>query len=540
VSASDLAEDLRRVREHRPIRARRPAAAVRLVRWAQRNPAAAALMLVLAVGIAANAWLTGETARAYSESEAARDWLDKLAAGGLIEQAEQQLWPIHPNKVPALESWLTEARRLLGRRRRHERVLAEVRARGQSTSENVASRDADAHPVARPSNPRWTFTDPGDQLLHDERVSLLRMLDGIAEPNTGSLAAVARRLEQARELPRRTLEDAAPKWRAAIASIADPEACPAYQGLTVKPQLGLIPVGRDPDSGFWEFAHLLTGKPPERNPEGKLVMTEESAVVLVLIPGGSFRMGAIRPSAVHPVGSPNVDPCAHGNEGPVHTVTLDAFFISKFEMNQAQWLRIAGENPSAFFGTQFSPDESYFEKYSRKHPVERVSHATARTMLVRVGLTLPTEAQWEYAARGGTDTPWFTRGPASSLEGFANVADVTHSKILEQGRADLASFNDGWAGTAPIGSYRPNAFGLHDTCGNVAELCLDWYGSYRYPVLPASGKRCVPWSRKRSCVARGGSLFDSPVEARSAGRVWLDATQSLQDCGIRPARRLDP
>ena len=84
------------------------------------------------------------------------------------------------------------------------------------------------------------------------------------------------------------------RWEEAIASIQSEKECLLYKGLTIEPQEGLIPIGRDRESGLWEFAHPETGEVPERDQDGKLILTEETGLVFVLIPGGTFHMGAVR------------------------------------------------------------------------------------------------------------------------------------------------------------------------------------------------------------------------------------------------------
>ena len=108
--------------------------------------------------------------------------------------------------------------------------------------------------------------------------------------------------------------------------------------------MGLLPIGPDPESGLWEFAHLATGTPAERGADGRLILTEETGVVLVLIPAGRFWMGA---QSTDEAGR-NYDPQAQPNEGPVHEVELSPHFLSKYEMTQGQWQRIMGANPSAY------------------------------------------------------------------------------------------------------------------------------------------------------------------------------------------------
>ena len=150
------------------------------------------------------------------------------------------------------------------------------------------------------------------------------------------------RLAFARIVEERSMSgaDARRLWQEALASIRDVTFCPQYGGLEIAPQLGLLPLGRDPRSGLWEFAHLQTGNVPRRDEAGELVLEDGSAIVLVLVPGGSFLLGA---QGRDPA-APHFDPEAIANESPVPEVTLDPFFPSKFEMTQGQWVRCARDH----------------------------------------------------------------------------------------------------------------------------------------------------------------------------------------------------
>src|SRR5262249_25075170 len=154
----------------------------------------------------------------------------------------------------------------------------------------------------------------------------------------------------------------------------------------------------------------------ERGADGRLVMKDGTGIVFVLIPAGRFWMGA---QAASPSGR-NVDPQADANESPVHEVSLDAYFLSKYEMTQDQWLRLAGKNPSLY-----SPGDGINGKLvTLLHPVENVSWIDCTIVLSRLALELPTEAQWEYGARAGTSTPWWTGSEKTSLRGAGNLADA--------------------------------------------------------------------------------------------------------------------
>jgi formylglycine-generating enzyme required for sulfatase activity len=221
-------------------------------------------------------------------------------------------------------------------------------------------------------------------------------------------------------------------------------------------------------------------------------------------------------------GAPNYDPAAEHNEGPVHEVTLDWFFLAKHELGQAQWaLLTGGERPSL---TQPGSDPTL----TLRSPVEQVSWLDCDRVLRRHGLVLPTEAQWEYAARAGTSSVWPTGNAPQDLEGFANLAQ-------------RAQIKDEFRWSAPIDSLRPNAWGLHHVCGNVHEWVRDPFvrgPSYAATALdPKDGMRATP-DRGRRAI-RGGSGAQNAVRCRSAARASALVHYTAPDLGVRAARTVD-
>jgi formylglycine-generating enzyme required for sulfatase activity len=299
-----------------------------------------------------------------------------------------------------------------------------------------------------------------------------------------------------------------------------------------------LPLGADPDSGLWEFAHLMTGTPAERDVDGRLILTEATAVVLVLIPAGTFWMGG---QSSDPTGR-NYDPQAQSDEGPVHEVELSAYFLSKYELTQGQWNRVTGRNPS-----NYGPDGRWASQWlssgaatSLLHPVEQVNWLECMEWLPRVVLGLPSEAQWEHGARGGTDSVYWSGVDVASLEGAANLSDAYgRSHGNESWTAWDADLDDGATAHNAVGSYRANAFGLHDVHGNLWEWCLDGYDRDFYPRSPQKDP-LAPWDGASRRVARGGALSSAAHNARSASR--FDGTRSYADTflGVRPARVIDP
>ena len=213
------------------------------------------------------------------------------------------------------------------------------------------------------------------------------------------------------------------------------------------------------------------------------------------------------------------------DEWPQHRVHLaDGFWMGRYEVTQAQWQQVMGENPSEFQGPT--------------HPVERVSwedchgflkqlnHQAAAQLPAGLSARLPTEAEWVYACRAGTQTAyWFGDDPAA-LSKYGNYADA--SETVELSWRDL-QHDDRFSGTAPAGSFPPNPWGLHDMHGNVWEWCADWYGPYptnevTNPVGPKNGRRRI---------IRGGGWGVTAEDCRSANRYRFKPEVNGGNVGLR-------
>ncbi|MFT5287136.1 MAG: sulfatase activating formylglycine-generating enzyme [Planctomycetota bacterium] len=319
-------------------------------------------------------------------------------------------------------------------------------------------------------------------------------------------------------------------WETAIQSISNPDECPLYNGLEMTPIEGLVPLGRDPYSNLWEFGHTRTGKLATRpRGAGVLELTEATGLVFVLIPGGSFWMGSQR---TDPDGI-NFDPRAQPVEQPVHEVSLSPFFISKYEMTQAQWLTINSVNTS-----YYPPGSNVLIGVHLLHPIEGNSWNECIEAFKTTDLLLPTEAQWEYAARAGTDTPWSTGRIDTDLIDVANLADIKAPAGGGPKDWDYVTWADPWAMHAPVGQLQPNAFGLHDIHGNLWEWCRDAYLDDFYSKSEAKDPFCdVEGEPYR--VRRGGGFNGSDRGARSANRRDRHPDGDGRALGCRPVIEFD-
>ena len=240
-------------------------------------------------------------------------------------------------------------------------------------------------------------------------------------------------------------------------------------------------------------------------------------LTMVAIPGGTFLMG-----------SPG-EKDDYEREKPQHPVSVSAFYLSQTPITRAQW-RFVANLPRE--GKDLDPDPARF-KESDNNPVECVSWYDAIEFCARLSrhtgknYRLPSEAEWEYACRAGTTTP-FHFGETITAE----LANYDSSTVYQQEKAKESPGK-----TTPVRSYPPNAFGLYDMHGNVWEWCLDpWHSDYQ-GAPPTDGS---VWDEKnidnryenllnsinelltdgRFCVARGGSWGDYPDYCRSAFRNY--------------------
>lgn len=247
--------------------------------------------------------------------------------------------------------------------------------------------------------------------------------------------------------------------------------------------------------------YILTGIPFP--PEEEEFIVGDVSFTMVPVEGGTFMMGAT---------------AEQGNDGserekPVHQVTLDSYYIGQTEVTQELWAAVMGSNPSNFIGSL--------------NPVENVSwedcleFITALNQLTGQNFRLPTEAEWEFAARGGNESQGFKYAGSNNID---NVA--------------WYSGNDSWQvrgtgtyGTHPVATRMPNELMLFDMSGNVHEWCQDWYGSYSSdsqtnPTGPIAGT---------NRVYRGGSWYFDEWFCRVSFRNSVTPSYRSYGIGLRLA-----
>lgn len=250
----------------------------------------------------------------------------------------------------------------------------------------------------------------------------------------------------------------------------------------------------------------------------------------VLIKGGSFTMG-----------SPESEDW-RSNDEVHHRVTVASFYMSKYEVTQKLWREVTGKNPGAFTGDTL-PVESVtwleavefcnaLSKRDGRTPVYTITGNGTTVSWNREanGYRLPTEAEWEYAARAGTTTPFYSR----KVPGAENVNFYGHYPYqIEQNyfNDEVLETRPGvYRGkTMPVGSFKANPNGLFDIYGNVGEWCFDFYGEYSVasqtnPTGPSSGTRRVN---------RGGGWNDFGKNLRSAYRAAAEQNTPLYNVGLR-------
>jgi len=332
--------------------------------------------------------------------------------------------------------------------------------------------------------------------------------------NPGKQAAAVHGAERRRELHRRYAGiDEDPEAIHPPAVLQGPETPPAFPNPPLFSQAAVPPAtGAAPS--------------PVASPVESLEISGGVTLELVRIEPGPFTLGSDD---------------GYPNERPAHPHTIEhPFLMGRFEITNRQYACFDPAHDSGLEtgeAYQFGDDERGFPLNRAEQPVVRVSWDRALAFCAWLSaatgrrFSLPTEAQWEYACRAGSTSPLWYGGLDGDFSRAANLSDATHYTVyyphspraLPPWRPADTRFDDGWRVSAPVGTFDPNPWGLHDMHGNVAEWTLSDY-------LPCPGVPGQPSARK---VVRGGSWMDRPRRARSAFRLHYEPSQSVHDVGFR-------
>ncbi len=566
-SMTELAHDLRAFLERRVVKAYETGALAEMRKWVVRNrglaAAAAVAILTAVVGFVVVSVTNVALREANAEAKRARDAesaraaeaaarkreFDQLAGVVLLKDAlaaEESLYPAWPEQVRAMEHWLAnDARKLAELVPALAMTIADLESRALPDPTN----DGTGRPVSKISaagSRSFRFAKDEDRFLHG---TLSTLSADIASFQSDVKSGVERRLAWARRIGDLTLHhpNARVSWdvaRAAIARADGVSASTLYAAtpIDLNPQWGLVPLGMNPATKLWEFydlrsaCDLVAGEDPAtieiptHDEDGSIDVGVKTGIVFVLIPGGTSWHGA---QSEDP-SKPNFDSNAP-DDTRLQSVALAPFFIARHEMTRSQWKRLTdGGTPSTnAIGGKYPGDSNGI---TWTCPVESVSWFDCERWLPRHGLDLPTEAQWECAARGGTITPWWTGAEASSLAGAANVLDQKAAHNVPEWGRPIGEFDDGFVGIAPVGSFRANPFGLFDTAGNAWEWCADAYSVEYAAPRAGDGLRSPDPGAAVFRVNRGGGFSNDAGAARSANRYRNNPSVRAFVGGVRAAR----
>ncbi len=500
-SPLEMARDLERFLDHRPVAAHQPSLGHVLRLAVQRNRAltAAIAAAVIVIGSGGGfAWWQHQRqeveVRAKQREVAT---LDSVAAAIALAGDRGPDLPCEPSSRPRLELWRRLANRVVNDAAHQSELLERSRTAGATDRVALLELGAAATQTLRESRIPW-MTQWSARIDDVERISL---------------------------------HDSTARWDAARRAIA---ADPRYDGLTLKPQLGLVPLRADPASGLWEFWHVASGSEPRLPPAsaGSYEYAGDAGIVLVLIPAGNHAIARARPP---------------GSAAVPDEADLPAYFIAKHELTQAQFATLMDENPSTYSigrvtnGADISHGLPAIVVTGR-HPVESLSWTTARRALTRAALRFASVAEWEVASRGGGgDLRWWDETPAridddgvaldipwdgwAGAHGRENVIDAAMNRNYGQWPT-VADWDDGWPTHAPVGSFAANGHGLHDVLGNVSEYVED-------PHRSNDGKHLYRYWL-------GGNFANSaPVVATLTQRNWQLDSALDQSTGVRAARSVE-
>ena len=310
---------------------------------------------------------------------------------------------------------------------------------------------------------------------------------------------------------------------------------------------------------------VLEPREPVGPQAGQVRANSSDGAQMVYVPAGEFLMGADEADnqRIWKQFGWSEDLMKYAkDEAPKHRVQVDGFWMYRYEVTVRQFQKFVEatghktEAEKEGKGAHFDPDQNKYvwvDGLSWRHPFEKDVPAKPDHAVVQVswddaqaycrwaGVRLPTEAEWEYAARGGNTglagkpRLAFVWGDDAPRRAVANMWDEAAArKYPKTNFLKFANYDDAHALTAPVGTYAPNGFGLFDTAGNVYEWCSDWYGEDYYGQSPSQNPKGPSSGKYR--VVRGGAWDDSPNFLRVSFRYWLLPLNRRTFYGFRCAR----
>lgn len=270
--------------------------------------------------------------------------------------------------------------------------------------------------------------------------------------------------------------------------------------------------------GLGLLLSILLGGTPAVAQEAGDVRTF-GGIEFVWIPPGTFTMGSkLSPTEIVAEygGEEGYEEHEYDDESLLHSVTLSkGFWMSKYEITDAQYRRFRPEHSSKDYeGHSLDRDE---QPVGHVHWTEAEAYCAWLSEQSGGVFRLPTEAEWEYACRAGTETVRYWGDDDASMGQYENVRGRTGDAAFAFEYGHAAETTDGYKVTAPVGSFKPNVWGLHDMIGNAVEWCSDWYDESYYENSPAVDPTGPLSGQYR--VLRGGSWNDVPALPLRASHV---------------------
>lgn len=466
-TVSDLADDLQRHLNHLPVKARRPGLIYKLRKQIRRNQTLFRLSITFAVLltsiIAFSIWRLNDSQHVVSR-------LDDLTRINELTSRHSALvnLPLKDRRNRML-AWMSEADDLLSRRNLADKALAELKATEPSQNSSAGPTD--------------TIAD--GKFTQGKAERLVREFEKLASAN-GARATVEGWLQRTP-----SDEELAERWQLAEQTISSD-----YNGLVLTHREGLCPIGKNPQSGLFEFVDHRHGLLPVISQSGDYRPDPVTGIIYVLVPGGRFLMG-----------SPETETGRKRDEHQ-HEVTVSPFLISRYEITQGNWARIH---------SVVAGDTAAFDM-----PVCGISWTEADAFCRTAGCFLPTEAQWEFACRGNSPLPFSGSDSMDELGWYVDISGDERHRIAQK---------------------QPNAFGLFDMHGNAIEWCQDVYSSDFYRQPKAKGPDPVyegtfPGTLKEKRVLRGGGFDGQMSYCRSADRYaeYPAPENAHRTFGVRPSR----